>query len=277
MSAQKIKKNRRSASTDVKIPWPVKITLCEYVICKHDEWVFKNDPRFVDDVVAATEARVIADEKMDSLEFLCKKGCPRRPLLYFLGMCENRGVTNALKMTGFDSEDLNKQLKRMTKCASTIEALNARRFGHFGHFVGFPEHFALCKFLLLPSMLREYSAVVKHAVDFIGGKSDFYLSLAKALLEKFVHRCTKEFHDEEVVDLLSVMLGEEYSAVRHRNWRSKYMKRRRGYRPDPADPLSLRIRKTLLEAQAAVLYRMGALHPGAKHLRPKRHTVTRPE
>jgi hypothetical protein len=273
--AREIKKNRRSASKDDKIPWPVKITFCEYAICKHDEWVFKNAPGFVDDVVAATEARVIAVEKMGSLEFLCEKGCPRRPLLYFLGMCENRGVTKAVKMTGFDSEDLNKELRRIRKCVSTIEALNARRFGDFGHFVGFPEHFALCKFLLLPSMLRDYSALVKHAVHSFGGKSDFYLDFAKAVLVKFVHRCTKEFRDEKVVDLLSVMLGAKYSAIRHRNWRSKYLKRRRGYRPDPTDPPSLRITKTLLDMQAAVLYRMGGLHPGAKHLRPKRRTPKR--
>lgn len=269
-----------------KIPWPVRIAICESAIRKQDEWVFKNNPRFVDDVVAATETRVIEAGVTKSLDFLCDKGCPHRELLYLLGMCENRGVTNAKKMTGFNSRKLPKKLSGIRECASTIWKLNG---GEFGQFLEYPENGPLNKFSPLALVLREYSALVNHAVDYIGGKSDFYLSLAKALLENFVHERTKHSHDEKVADLLSAMLGEDYSADNHRNWRKTYLRRREGYRPDPADSPSLRMKKTLLEVHAATGYRMDILHPGpqylrqdillpgAKYVRPKKHTITRPE
>jgi hypothetical protein len=262
--AQNIQKKRTIASLAAAIPWPVRIRMCESAVRKQDEWVFKNDPRFFEAIVAATEPRVVAAGATESLDFLVAEGCPRDELLYFLGGCENRGVTSALAMTHFDSHELPRVLKRIRKSASDIWKLNG---GYIGHFFEYPENSVLYKFEPLAVTLREYSALVEHAVKYIGGKSDFYLSLAKAMLEEFVRERTKNSHDEKVVDLLAAMLGEQYAAEDHRNWRRTYQRRRNGYRPDPRDSASLRIKKTLLEVHAASGYRMDVFHPGPQYLR----------
>jgi hypothetical protein len=265
--SRNIKKKRRSASVSAKIPWPVRIAICESAIRKQDEYIFKKIPRFVDLVVAATKSRVYKLGKTDSLESLCDEGCPQRELLYLLGMCENRGVSNAFEMTGFDSRELPKELMRIRECASTIYKLN---LAEFGMFLIKPGNRTLFTFRPLALVLRQYSALVEHAVNFIGGKSDFYLSLAKALLVEFVHERTKEFHHAKVANLLTVKLGLGYSEVDHRNWRSKYLRRRKGYRPDPADSEVLRMKKNLMEVRAATFYRTDTLHPFKQHHR-KQH------
>jgi hypothetical protein len=254
--------------------WPVRLAMCESAIRKQDEYVFKRSPRFVDLVVSATEARVKKDEKTDALDLLCERGCPRRELLYLLGMCENRGVTTTVKITGYDSVDLGKVLDNLRAGASAARAINDREFGLF---LEMEEHSTLANFVRLPVDLEAYAALVKHAVKYIGGKSDFYLHLAKALLVDFVHVRTKRQHDEYVVDLLSVMFGEEYNAVEHRIWRGKYQKRLAEYRPDPADSPHLRSKKTLLECRAAIFYRMNILHSGKQYLRQQGRTVLRPD
>lgn len=71
------------------------------------------------------------------------------------------------------------------------------------------------------------------------------------------------------------MLGEEYGEVEHRVWQGKYHDRFTHYQPDPNDSPRLRAMKTLLECEAAVLYRMDILHPGKKYLRQVRKTVQR--
>jgi hypothetical protein len=273
---QSVKKKRRSTSAGAVIPWPVRIAMCESAIRKQDELLLKDGSPspFVDLVVAETEARVKESGKSGSLEFLCIKGCPRRELLYHLGMCENRGVTNTVAMTGFESGELHKELKRIEGCAATIRGLNGDTFGEFGDY---DERSTVYKFLTLPEMLLEYSALVKHAVKYIGGKSDFYLPLAKSLLVEFVYERTKDFHHAKVVDLLSVMLGSGYSELDHRIWYSKYLRRRKGYRADPADSPSLRMKKTLIEVHAAIIHRMDIHHGGDQCLRQNGSTIMRPE
>ena len=71
----------------------------------------------------------------------------------------------------------------------------------------------IASFLQLPACLDEYASLVKHASKYLGGKSDFYLSLAKAALVNFVRERTKDDHPKDVANLLSVMLGEEYGEV----------------------------------------------------------------
>jgi len=114
-------------------------------------------------------------------------------------------------------------------------------------------------------------------VRYIGGKSDFYLNLAKAMLVQFVRNHTEGYHDVAIAKLLSVMLGTGYGEVDHRVWRGKYEKRLKQYRPNPTDTPALRAKKTLLECYAARLYRMDILHPGKQHLRRMRRTVLRPD
>ena len=53
--------------------------------------MFKTVPRFVDILVKATETNVRKNQAARVVEELEKKGCPKRELLYLLGMCENRG------------------------------------------------------------------------------------------------------------------------------------------------------------------------------------------
>lgn len=272
MTQQKRAKQGKSTSGSEK-GWPVRLAMCESAIRKQDEYVFREPANFVDEVVIAAEARVKEEEKTKALDFLCGQGCPRRELLYLLGMCENRGVTNAVKMTGYDSGELRQKLRELRKCALTIWHLNGREFGEF---LAFDERSMLYPPSQLALTLRDYAALVEHAVKYIGGKSDFYLHLAKALLVDFVWKRTKSYHHKYVVDLLSVMFGDEYSEVDHRVWWGKYQKRLMQYRPDPSDSPSLRAKKTLLGCNAAIQYRMGILHPGQRHLRKQGRTVTRP-
>src|SRR5208282_500932 len=122
------------------------------------------------------------------------------------GMCENRGVTNALKMTGHDSEELVKKLRELRECATSVCRINghAVREGwsgtEFGKFLEIAKvkHSAIADFLQLTISLSEYASLVEHAARYIGGKSDFYLHLAKALLAGFVHQHASEYHDARV-------------------------------------------------------------------------------
>ncbi len=68
---------------------------------------------------------------MNPLNFLCEEGCPRRELLYLLGMCENRGVTNSLRMTGFDSEDRKKLVADIRAVADDLWALSGYELGAY--------------------------------------------------------------------------------------------------------------------------------------------------
>jgi hypothetical protein len=265
--------------------WPVRLAFCESAIRKKDRHVFKGEPLLVDAVVDATAVRVKANRQSDALEVLCKESCPRRELLYLLGMCENRGVANASKMTSYDSQELRTKLRDIRECADSVSRLNGHsvRAGWGGtEFGKFLEIAAvevapspLAKFLELPSHLREYASLVDHASRYLGGKSDFYLHLAKALLAHFVHQQTEKYHDAEVATLLSVMLGTGYGEVNHRIWRSKYQNTFSNYQPDPTDSQVLRAKKTLLECEAAVFYRMDALHPGERYIRKKQSTFSR--
>lgn len=283
--ALKKKAQRRTASKDEK-GWPVRLAFCESAIRKQDEYVFRGSSPWVDTIVNDTAARVRENDQTDSLEFLCNQGCPRRELLYLLSMCENRGVTNALKATGYDSSELRHKLRDLRKCANAVWRINGHAVrNHWGGtaFAMFLEMAAvkdrkpgtLAKFLDLDTDLEEYASLVEHAARYLGGKSDFYLNLAKALLVGFVLEHTNQNHDKEVVDLLSVMLGLNYGEVDHRIWRGNYNQRYMHYRPDPNDSPVLRAKKTLLECEAAVFYRMDVGHPGEQYLRQNRLTVLR--
>ncbi len=283
--AEKKRTRRRKKTGDNGTGWPVRLAMCESAIRKQDEYVSRRSPRFVDLIAEATAAQVEENGQTGALKFLCEQGSSRRELLYLLGMCENRGVTNAVKMTGYDSVELRKKLRDLRSCASAIWKLNGHAVPQgwggteFGKFLEMAEvkrsPSTLAKFLELPIYLREYASLLEHAFKFLGGKSDFYLNLAKALLVRFVRERTNKYHNKEVADLLSVMLGLEYGEVEHRVWRGKYQKRFTHYRPDPTDSPSLRAKKTLLECEAAILYRMDVLHPGQQHLRKEGRTVSR--
>jgi len=263
--------------------WPVRLAICESAIRKQDEFVFKHASRFVDIVAKATSVRVEKNGQTYTLDAMCERGCPRVELLYLLGMCENRGVTNALKMTGFDSHKLPQRLGEIEECAANIKRLNGHAVeeGWGGTEFGKVLEMARVKrgmiasFLQLPDCLHEYASLVKHASKHLGGKSDFYLNLAKAALVNFVRERTNDDHPKDVADLLSVMLGEEYGEVEHRVWQGKYQDRLTHYQRGPNDSPRLRAMKTLLECEAAVLYRMDTLHPGTKYLRQVRKTVQR--
>jgi hypothetical protein len=282
--AAKKRTPRRKKTADNGKGWPVHLAKCESAIRKQDKYVFRRVPRFVDEVVEATAAHVKKNRQTCALDFLCEQGCPQRELLYLLGMCENRGVTNAVKMTGFDPAELRKKLRDLRACADAIWKLN----GHaepqglggteFGQLLEMAEvkRSTLANFLQLPIYLREYASLVDHAFKYLGGKSDFYLNLAKTLLVRFVRERTNKDYNKEVAKLLSVMVGLEYGDVEHRVFRGKYEKRFMHYRPDPTDSPSLRAKKTLLECVAAILYRMHTLHTGDQHLRQEGRTVLRP-
>lgn len=278
---------RKQQASDGKSGWPVRLAICESAIRKQDEYVFKHVPRFVDIVVSSTESRVeeaIKNNELavgksgkrtaNPLNFLCEEGCPRRELLYLLGMCENRGVTNSLRMTGFDSEDRKKLVADIRAVADDLWALSGYELGAY---LEMEERSTLFNLLRVPEMLREYASLIEHAVDFIGGKSDFYLHLARSRLLSFVRMHTGKPHDAKVASLLSVVLGPEYGKTNHRVWRDKLEKTLMHYQPDPEDSPSLRAKKTLLECRAAVFYRMNILNPGKQYLRQKHSTVLRPE
>lgn len=283
--ASKKESQRRTTSKGEK-GWPVRLAFCESAIRKQDEHVFSGSDLWVDTFVDDTAAQVEENGQTGALEFLCKQGCPRRELLYLLGHCENRGVTNALKATGYDSSELKQRLRDLRKCADAVWRINGHAVpNHWGGtaFAMFLEMAAvkdrkpgtLAKFLDLDTHLEEYASLVEHAARYLGGKSDFYLHLAKALLVKFVHAHTNKNHDKIVADLLSVMLGLSYGEVDHRIWRSNYHQRYTHYRPDPNDSPDLRAKKTLLECEAAVFYRVDVGHPGEQYLRQNRLTALR--
>jgi hypothetical protein len=263
--------------------WPVRLATCESAIRKQDEYVLKNSPRFVDIIAKATSVRVEKNGQTHTLDAMCERGCPRVELLYLLGMCENRGVTNALKMTGFDSDKLPQRLREIEECAAVIKQLNGHAVAEgwggteFGKVLEMArmKRGRIASFLQLPACIHEYASLVKHASKYLGGKSDFYLSLAKAALVNFVRARTNDDHPKDVANLLSVMLGLKYAEVEHRIWQSKYQDRFTHHQPDPNDSPRLRAMKTLLECEAAVLYRMDILHPGTKYLRRVRKTVLR--
>jgi hypothetical protein len=278
---------RKQKASDGKSGWRVRFAMCESAIRKQDEYVFKHVPRFVDAVVQETENRIqeaiknnelaigkYGKRNVDPLRFLCDQGCPRRELLYLLGMCENRGVANSLKLTGFDSESLNNLLDDVRAVADNLWTLSGYEFGAY---LEIEERSTLFSLLRVPEMLREYASLIEHAVDFIGGKSDFYLHLARARLLGFVKMHTGKPYDVHVARLLSVMLGDEYGNVNHRVWRDKFENTLAHYQPDPDDSQTLRAKKTLLECHAAIFYRMNILNPGKQYLRKNRFTVLRPQ
>jgi len=239
---------------------------------------------FVEGIAARMEKD--GEVGIPALESLCEQSCPRRELLYMLGMCENRGVTTALKMTGYDSSELKQKLRDLRECADAVWQVNSHAVPYgwggtaFGMFLEIAEvksgkPSTLAKFLDLPNHLLEYASLVEHSARYLGGKSNFYLSLAKALLVRFVHDHTNKNHDKTVANLLSVMLGTNYGEVDHRIWRSNYHRRHAHYRPDPPDSPVLRAKKTLLECEAAVFYRMDVGHPGEQYLRKNRLTISR--
>src|ERR1700730_17955593 len=112
--------------------------MCMSAVRWQDELVFKQSPGFVGEVVSSTEVRVSAAIKTNELapagidgntetnafDFLCKQGCPKRELLYLLGMCENRGVTKASNMTGYDSAELRTKLRDIRECADSVSRMN---------------------------------------------------------------------------------------------------------------------------------------------------------
>jgi hypothetical protein len=134
---------------------------------------------------------------------------------------------------------------------------------------------AITEFLRLPDMLNEYVSLVEHAAKYLGGKSDFYLNVAKAVLVRFVWHHTGQHHHGKVARLLSVMLGPEYLQPNHVVWFGSYQERLQHYRPDREDSSALRAKKTLLECEAAIFYRMDILHMGTKFIRKNRRTVLR--
>jgi hypothetical protein len=215
--ALKRKSQRRTTGKGEK-GWPVRLSFCESAIRTQDQRMFREVPRFIDMIAEDTAARVKKNRQAETLEFLCKQSCPRRELLYLLGMCENRGVTNALKATGYDSSELKRKMRDLRKCANAVWQINGYAVrNHWGGtaFAMFLEMAAekngkpgtLAKFLDLDTDLEEYASLVEHAARYLGGKSDFYLNLAKALLVNFVQAHTNKNHDKAVADLLSVMLA----------------------------------------------------------------------
>jgi hypothetical protein len=264
----------------------VRLATCESAIRSQDKHIFETAPSFVDIVVKATETKVLKNQAASVVEELEREGCPKRELLYLLGMCENRGVGNSFSMIGFDPERLRTQLRRICQAAKKIERINGadvpERWGgtEFGKFLEFAqekksEPSAIAEFLRLPVMLKEYVSLVEHAARYLGGKSDFYLNIAKAVLVGFVRQHTGRYHHGKVARLLSVMLGVEYLQPNHLVWFGSYQQRLQHYRPDREDSPALRAKKTLLECEAAILYRMDILHAGSKLIRKNRRTVLR--
>lgn len=261
--------------------WRVRLAMCESAIRSQDERVFKSSPWWVDAVVKATETKVRENLVASLVEELQREGCPKRELLYLLGMCENRGVGNSLGMTGFDPERLRTQLRRIRQVAKKIEKINgARGETEFGKFLEFAQAKegkpgAIVEFLRLPAMLNEYASLVEHAAKYLGGKSDFYLNVSKAVLVRFVRQHTGRYHHGKVARLLSVILGTDYLQPNHLVWFESYKQRRQHYSPDKEDSPALRVKKTVLEREAAMFYRMDVLHPGSKLIKKKRRTVVR--
>jgi hypothetical protein len=258
----------------------VNLAACEEAIRRQDNYVLKEAPRWVDLVVKFAEEQVEKNEATESLEALTSASCSRRELLYMLAMCENRGVTNALKMTGYESGDLKKKLRHLREASDIAARFNGfgsseTEFGKFLDMATDKNKSLVGKFIDLPTSLSEYVSLLEHSVKYLGGKADFYLSLAKAALDDFITKHTGQHYDSDVTCLLSVMLGPEYEEQKHRVWRSSYKKRLKNFHPDPSDSPSLREKKTLLECEAAIRYRMDVLHPGDKYLRQEAGTVLR--
>jgi hypothetical protein len=119
------------------------------------------------------------------------------------------GVTNALKMTGFESDKLPQRLREIEKCSAVIRQLNGHAVvegwggTEFGKVLEMArvKRGVIANFLQLPACLDEYSSLVKHASKYLGGKSDFYLSLAKATLVNFIREHTKDDHPKDARNL----------------------------------------------------------------------------
>jgi hypothetical protein len=273
-------------SPRLKGGWPIRLAMCESAIRWQDERMFKKSPMFVDLVVSATIRKVRLHQVEDVVEELKKRGCPERELLYLLGMCENRGVGNSFSMIGFDPERWQTQMRRIRSAANKIERINGKdvREGwggtEFGKFLEFAEAkrskpSIIAEFLRLPNILREYLSLAEHATKYLGGKSDFYLGIAKARLVRFVRLHTGRYHHGRVATLLSVILRPEYGQIEHIVWFSLYQQRLQHYCPDRKDSAAVRAKKTLLECEAAIFYRMDVLHPGSKSIKQRRRTSVR--
>ena len=250
-----------------------------------DKERFKGSDKFVDIVADAIETKVRENGATDKLDKLVQEGCPKRELLYLLGMCENRGVGKSFAMTGFDPKELRTELRRIRQAAKTIERINGAgaprdwgtELGKVLDFAGYKsgKPSVITEFLRLPAMLNEYVSLVDHAAKYLGGKSDFYLNVAKAVLVRFVWQHTGQYHHGKVATLLSVMLGPRYGQTEHIVWFRSYQQRLQDYRPDREDSPALRAKKTLLECAAALFYRMDIHHPGDKFIKESRKTVLR--
>ena len=205
-----------------------------------------------------TLLKIEEQSAMGSFQDLCKAGCDHTDLLYLLGTCENRGVQSTVKLTGYDSEELTIKLKMIRECARTLEEINKRELGLI---IQDTRHFK--KHDRLPVVLHEYAGLVEHAARHLGGKTDFYLHVAKGRLIHYVREKTGAYHDKEVAETLAAVLDSAYSESDHRGWRNTYHKRISDYTREAGDTPALRAKKTRLEMRAASLYRSDTIFNSA--------------
>jgi hypothetical protein len=231
-------------------PWPVKFLKAEEAIWCYDEFLRDKMPDVINRIANQTKLRIEEQNAMGCFHKLCKAGCHHTDLLYLLGTCENRGVQSTVKLTGYDSEELTIKLKMIRECAQTLEEINTREFGLF---IKDRRHFKQHDRLAVT--LRQYAGLVDHAARHLGGKTDFYLHVAKGRLIHYVREKTGAYHDKEVAETLAAVLDSAYSESDHRGWRNTYHKRISDYTREAGDTPALRAKKTRLEMRAATLYR----------------------
>lgn len=194
--------------------WPVNLKRAAATIRVLDkEHPLLHEP-FVAEFRAEAEAMIKANGATRFLERLVKAGCPKDPLLYLVRQCENRGVKTAQNLTGYRSTEVKAKIRQMRRTADVIAEINKREFGLF---LSDRAHFRTHE--RLASYLREYAALLEHALNYLGGKQDFYLNLAKAALVDFVKEHTKAFHDGLVAELIaSVLDSDGYSELGIHFW-----------------------------------------------------------
>jgi hypothetical protein len=245
--------------------WPVNFLMAEDATWGYDQFIREQMPGILAGIANHARQKIEHHNAMGSLHKLGTAGCDDTELLFLLGACENRGVQSAIKLTGYDSEELTAKLKLMVTCAQVIAEINRREFGLL---VKDRRHFRQHE--RLSSTLRQYRALVEHAVKHLGGKTDFYLHVAKGRIIHYVREHTGSYHDSEVSELIAAALGSHYTEEDHRGWRIAYHKRIQTHSRGADTPV-LRMKKTLLERRAANLYRSDSIGYSAPVRKSKKY------
>ena len=187
--------------------------------------------------LTAIETFVASNGASGELLELCSGGCHRQDLLWLLhwfppkaiftvnsGWLDRPGVYTTEKLFGIGPKDVNRLVLKLNRVASEVEDVN-HNF-HFGIMLSHAE--SLSSLWELPTALRVYGDLLKHAAKHFASGSHVYHNIAKARLTTYVFSRTKDYHDREIAALISSILNDEnasYDAGAHSTWRGKHYER----------------------------------------------------